>query len=190
MVTRTSQEGFGPTATNSIRQRSNYRWFLRRTVKQSYRVTTLVLVVWQAKEVIQWLFTDRVYQGGLSLGFWDRKSRHLCQNYAISTWETGWEIAAGVLPRSSHWVCSLCLPASFQMAVSLQQPSACAGFQRMQRKEWWTGGQRISADPAAGGSEHPHDNWISEFHCVLLPWISSCCTIAGLGYWDSCIQWQ
>lgn len=75
--------------TNSIRQRSNCRWFLRRTVKQSYRVTTLVLVVWQAKEVTQWLFTDRVYQGGLSLGFWETKSRHLCQNYAISTWETG-----------------------------------------------------------------------------------------------------
>lgn len=89
VVTRTSQERFGPTTTNWIRQRSNYRWFLRRTVKQSYRVTTLVLVVWQAKEVTQWLFTDRVYQGGLSLGFWDRKSRNLCQNYAISTWETG-----------------------------------------------------------------------------------------------------
>lgn len=45
VVTRTSQEGFGPTAKNSIRQRSNYRLFLRRTVEQSYRVTMLVLVV-------------------------------------------------------------------------------------------------------------------------------------------------
>lgn len=48
----------------------------------------------------------------------------------------------------------------------------------------------ISADPAAGSSEHPCDDWTSELHCVLLPWISGRCTITGLGYCDSCIQVQ
>lgn len=57
-----SQIGFGTTATCSVRQRSNYRCFVSRTTDQSYRVTVLVLVVSQAKELTHLLFTDELCQ--------------------------------------------------------------------------------------------------------------------------------
>lgn len=84
---------------------------------------------------------------------WGEKSLlECCQGAA-----TGSVLSARLHPLKWLFLCS-----SLQLVL---------GLERMQRKEWWAGGQRISADPAAGDSEHPHDNWISELHCVLLPWI-------------------
>lgn len=57
-----SQVGLGTTATGSIRQRSNYRCFVSRSTDQSYRMSVLVLVVSQSKELTHLLFTDELCQ--------------------------------------------------------------------------------------------------------------------------------
>ena len=81
-------------------------------------------------------------------------------------------------------ILSACLP-PFPRVVTKQQPSACIGFRgaaekrEMGQKE----GKGFQQTWAADGSEHAQDNWTSEHHCVLLPWMSGLVQLLDWATW-------